>query len=44
MQDNSLCRSIFKNGDSAPEETTYTQIWIELINQIERAKAVLAGA
>ena len=44
MQENTLCRSVFKNGDNMPEEKTYTRIWVELINRMEQAKAVLAGA
>ena len=36
------CTSVFKNG-ATPDEKGYTQIWIALINQMERSKAVLAG-
>ena len=36
------CTSVFKNG-TTPDEKGYTQIWIALINQMERSKAVLAG-
>lgn len=37
-----VCRSVFREG--APTTTTekYTQIWISLINQIEKSKQVLA--
>ena len=37
-----ICRSVFQKG--APTTTTekYTQIWITLINQIEKSKEVLA--
>ena len=37
-----ICRSVFQKG--APSTTTekYTQIWITLINQIEKSKKVLA--
>ena len=37
-----ICRSVFQKG--APTTTTekYTQIWITLINQIEKSKKVLA--
>lgn len=40
----SPCRSVFQQG--APGTTTekYTQIWIRLINQIEKSKATLAQA
>ena len=37
-----ICRSVFQKG--APTTTTerYTQVWITLINQIEKGKKVLA--
>ena len=37
-----ICRSVFQKG--APTTTTekYTQIWITLINQIEKSKELLA--
>ena len=37
-----ICRSVFQKG--APSTTTerYTQIWITLINQIEKSKEALA--
>ena len=37
-----ICRSVFQKD--APTTTTekYTQIWITLINQIEKSKKVLA--
>ena len=37
-----ICRSVFQKG--APTTTTekYTQIWITLINQIEKSKEALA--
>lgn len=36
------CVSAFKNG-MTPDKKGYTQIWIALINRMERSKAVLAG-
>lgn len=44
MDHQTNCTSYFKNGSSVPEKEIYTQIWISLINQMEQAKAVLAGA
>ena len=37
-----ICRSVFQKG--APTTTTerYTQVWIALINQIEKSKEALA--
>lgn len=36
------CRSVFQKGASVTTSEKYTQIWITLINQIEKGKAVLA--
>lgn len=33
------CRSIYKNG-RPPTKDAYTQVWIKLINQIEKRKAI----
>lgn len=35
--DESVCRSIFKNGDSTTKDL-YTEKWIELINRLEKGK------
>ncbi len=40
----SPCRSIFKGGENRPTPERYTQIWITLINRIERNRQVLTGA
>lgn len=39
----SVCKSVFKGGENQPTPEKYTNIWITLINQIERSKQVLAG-
>lgn len=36
------CRSVFREGAQATTTERYTKIWITLINQIEKSKAVLA--
>lgn len=36
------CRSIFQNGAATTTTEKYTQIWITLINQIEKSKEILA--
>lgn len=33
------CCSVYKNG-KLPTKEEYTQIWIKLINQIEKGKAI----
>lgn len=33
------CRSFFKNG-RAPTAEEYTRVWIKLINEIEKRKAI----
>lgn len=38
------CRSVFHEGAEAPTAEAYTQLWITLINQIERGKQVLSGS
>ncbi len=38
----SLCRSIFTGGENPPTVERYTQLWIALINQIERSKETVA--
>lgn len=36
------CRSIFQNNAEAVSTEKYTQLWIALINQIERGKQFLS--
>ena len=33
------CVSVFKNG-TTPDKKSYAQLWVALINQMERSKAV----
>ena len=35
-----LCRSVFKSGESTTSKTQFTKKWIEMINRIEKNKAV----
>ena len=35
-----LCRSVFKSGESTTSKKQFTKMWIELINKIEKNKAV----
>lgn len=37
------CHSVFRQGAETTTSESYTKLWIELINQIERDKAVLSG-
>lgn len=39
---NTVCKSIFKGEKKQPTQEKYTNIWVALINQIERNKQVLA--
>lgn len=38
----SACRSVFQGNAEAPTAEAYTQLWVTLINQIERGKQVLS--
>jgi len=38
------CRSVFLGNAAATTTEKYTTLWITLINQMEQAKKVLAGA
>lgn len=40
----SVCHSVFHGDAEAPTAETYTQLWINLINQIEKGKQVLSGS
>ena len=44
MNDSVLCKSYFKSGETCTTVQTYTSVWIQLINQLERSKAILSGA
>ena len=41
---NSHCKSYFKSGEDCTPVQNYTNIWIQLINQLERSKMILSGA
>lgn len=34
-----LCRSVFKSGESTTSKAQFTKKWIEMINKIEKNKA-----
>lgn len=38
-----LCRSVFACGEASPAPEQYTQVWIDLINQIEQSKETVAA-
>ncbi len=38
IQPPETCKSIFKEGKSAPTVSSYTKMWITLINKLERRK------
>ncbi len=38
----SVCRSVFKSGESTTSKTQFTKKWIELINNIEKNKGIAA--
>ena len=44
MNDSVLCKSYFKSGETCTTVQAYTSVWIKLINQLERSKAILSGA
>lgn len=35
-----ICRSVFKSGENTTTKTQFTKMWAELINKIERSKAL----
>ena len=41
---NSHCKSYFKSGENCTTVQNYTNVWIQLINQLERSKLILSGA
>lgn len=40
----SVCKSYFKSGKNSTSVQAYTGVWVQLINQMERAKAILSRA
>lgn len=41
--DHSVCKSYFKSGGNSTSVQSYTSVWIQLINQLERSKKILFG-
>lgn len=39
----SACRSVFRQDEEPITSEKYTQLWITLINQIERGKQILSN-
>ena len=37
------CRSVFQGNADGPTAEAYTQLWVTMINQIERGKQILSG-
>ena len=42
MDTTAKCKSIFYSGEATTKER-YTQVWIRLIDQLEKSKSVLTG-
>lgn len=40
----SHCKSYFKSGENCTTIQEYTNVWVQLINQLERSRAILSGA
>lgn len=37
-QSKTICKSVFKSGENTISTKQFTQIWIEMINKIEKGK------
>ena len=35
-----LCRNVFKDGENKTSKSQFTKMWTEMINKIEKGKAV----
>ena len=35
-----MCKSVFKSGENRISKKQFTQVWIELINKIEKGKGL----
>ena len=44
MMSDFTCKSYFKSGKDCTTVQNYTNVWIRLINQLERSKLILSGA
>ena len=38
-----ICKSVFKSGESTTSKNQFTKKWIELINRIEKNKGINAA-
>lgn len=43
-QRSTICRSVFKSGESATTVEQFTKVWSALINRLEKSKEALAAA
>ena len=43
MKNENICKSIFKTGETVTTPKEITQAFIDMINKIEKSKAVLSG-
>lgn len=41
---NTICKSVFKNGTNITSTAQFTRKWIELINMSEKNKSMKSGA
>lgn len=39
-QPNTICKSVFKSGESTTTRDEFTKKWIELINRLENSKSI----
>ena len=42
-RDNSICKSIFRDGKLTPTKEEYTAIWVMIINRLEKNKNFVEG-
>ncbi len=38
-----ICKSIFKDGKNTPSRESFTRVWINLINRMEKSRRDLTG-
>ena len=38
--ENTICKSVFKNGEKTTSKSQFTQKWIELINRSEKNRTI----
>ena len=44
MMNDAHCKSRFKSGGDCTTVQAYTNVWIQLINQLERSRMILSSA